>query len=557
MNSFDENKQTPETENTPETTADEVIETVETAETAAPAAAEESPATDKKPRRKFNFKTNRKLRLGATATTFTLVVTAAVILLNVICSILADRFPWSLDLTPDKTFSLSEESLAVAQKVPDDVTISVFAEESFFSSPSTGVEEYNTVLRQFYHFTREYNNLTGGKVKTEYIDLEANPALANSYKEYDVSSGDILFRRGDRHRVISLNDLFSEEYTSYYESTVESLVEQKLATNINSICGEKTITLSFLVGHGENEKTIEALQKLYEMNGYFTETVNFSSAQALSETTGAAVIVAPTKDYTIDEITRLRNWLNNNGKLDRHLLVFCNYAASCPNLYEFLSVDYGITVTDKIIMETNSNNYPMDMSGSYPYWPITTVEESKLTMSTADKSVLMPLTVQLKTSMTDDDENEILTNHSLITFPESSRLVSLADLTNAESESDIVKEEAEEYPIIGMAYAREITMIDNKPVYNYVVVSGSYQFALQAAATQYENYENESLIVEPMRTMCNLGDTVMIFGKDLTAKTVTFSSFTATVLGLGVFTIGLPLVLIAVCLVVFFRRRHL
>ncbi len=539
MNSFDENKQTPEVENTSETTANE------------PA------ATTKKNRLKLNLKTNRKLRLGATATTFTVIVVAAVVLLNVICSILADRFPWSLDLTSDKTFSLSEESLAVAEKVPDDVTITVFAEESVFSSPTTAVEEYNTILRQFYQFTREYNSLTGGKVKTEYIDLEANPALANTYAKYDVTSGDILFRRGDRHRVINLNDLFSEEYTSYYESTIQSLVEQKLATNINSICGENTVTLSFLSGHGENEQTIEALQKLYEMNGYFTEIVNFSSAQALSETTGAVVIVAPTKDYTTDEITRLRDWLYNNGKLGRHLLVFCNYAASCPNLYEFLSVDYGITVTNNIIMETDSNNYPMDMSGSYPYWPITTVEESELTTSASGKTVLMPLTVQLKTSLTDDTEKEILTNHSLVTFPKSSRLVSLDDLTNAESESDIVEKEAEEYPIIGMAYAREIASGDDTLVKNYVVVSGSYQFALQASSAQYENYENDSLIVEPMRTMCNLGDTVTIYGKDLSAQTITFSTFTATVLGLGVFTIGIPVVLIALCLVVFFRRRHL
>ena len=272
-------------------------------------------AGEEKAPRKNSWKSNRKLRLGTTATAFTVIVVAATILLNVVCSILADRFPWSLDLTPEKTFSLSEDSLKVAQKVPDEVTITVFSQESVFSSPNTGAEEYDTVLRQFYHFTKEYNSVSGGKVKTDYVDLEANPALANAYKEYDVSTGDILFRRGNKFRVINLNDLISEEYTSYYNSTITSLVEQKLAVNINSICGEKSITLSFLTGHGEDEQTIEALKKMYEMNGYFTESVNFASAQKIAENSGALVITAPKKDYTETEITRLRNWLYNEGNL--------------------------------------------------------------------------------------------------------------------------------------------------------------------------------------------------------------------------------------------------
>lgn len=507
--------------------------------------------------RKGNWKSNRKWRLGATATAFTVIVAAAVILLNIIFSVLSDRFPWSLDLTPEKTFSLSEESLAVAQKVPDSVTITVFSQESVFSAPSTGSEEYNTILRQFYHFTKEYHSVSNGKVKTEYVDLESNPALANAYKDYDVATGDILFRRGDKYRVISLNDLVNEEYTSYYESTITSLVEQKLAVNINSICGEKSITVSFLTGHSEDEQTIEALKKLYELNGYFTETVNFASAQKIADNSGALVITAPKKDYTETEITRLRDWLYNNGQMGRTLLVFCNYAATCPNLYEFLSVDYGITVTDKLILETDSNRYPMDMYGSYPYYPITSVEETNLSLGTAGKDVLMPFTVQLETAFSNDYEKEVLTNHSLVTFPESSRLVSFADLAEAESEEDLVQEKAENYPIIGMAYAQEIKTVESVTVQNYVIVSGSYQYALQAAAAQYENYENESLTIEPLRTVCSLGDTVMISGKNLAAKTVTFSSFTATVLGFGVFTVGIPLVLIVTSLVVFLKRRHL
>lgn len=48
------------------------------------------------------------------ATGLSVIVIAAVVLLNVVVGILADRFPLTFDLTKDKTFSLSEQGAAVA-----------------------------------------------------------------------------------------------------------------------------------------------------------------------------------------------------------------------------------------------------------------------------------------------------------------------------------------------------------------------------------------------------------------------------------------------------------
>lgn len=516
-------------------------------------------ATDNKAKRKLpklNWRSNRKLRLGATATAITVVVVAVVVLINVICGILADRFPWTLDLTTDQTYSLSEDSRSLAQSISADVTIMVLAGGDYFSQPNTGTEEYDTILRQFYLFTEEYGTLSNGKVTTNYIDLEKNPTMSASFEEkYEATSGDILFICGDQYRKITLDDLLQQDtdYTTY-SYVITSLVEQKLASNISSVCGGKTVTITFLTGHGEDEKSIASLKSLYELNGYYTQTLDFTTAQTISETTGAIAIVGPTKDYSTDEIKRLREWLNNDGKLGRNLFVFANYTGTCPNLYDFLSVDYGITVTSNIIMETDANNYPMDIYGSYPYLPLTTIASSDLTATTAGQKIIMPLTLQLLTAKDSDTEKNLLTNHVLAAFPESSRLTALTDLLAAESNDDIAQVEADAYPIIGMAYARDYNVVNNQSVQNYIVVSGSCQFANYLTSSQYEN---ESLAIEPLRTMCSLGDTVIISGKDLSTQTLTFSTLTAQVLGLGVFTLGIPLVLIVICLVVFFKRRHL
>ncbi len=519
-----------------------------------PAEVEITPSVEKPGKPKFNWRTNRKLRLGATATAITIVVVAVVVIINIICGILADRFPWTLDLTADQTYSLSEESRNVAKSVTKKVEIVVLAGEEYFSAPNTGREDFDTIYRQFYLFSKEYENLSGGNVTTAYVDLEKNPTLSPSYEEkYEATSGNILFVCGEQYRMISLNDLLDVDDSNYYSPTISSLVEQKLATNISSVCGGKTVTVTFLTGHGESEDSIAALKRLYELNGYFTQTLDFTTAQAISDTTGAIAIVGPTKDYSVDEIKRLREWLNNDGNLGRNLFVFANFAGTCPNLYDFLSVDYGITVTSNIIMETDANNYPINYYGGY--LPLNTVISTNLTTTSANKKVVMPFTLQLLTSKNADTEK--LTNHTLVSFPESSRLTPFTASSSETSNEEVTQLEADTYPVIGMAYAYDYDMVNNKTVQNYVVVSGSYLFADAdyLSSTLYEN-QNESLAIDPLRTMCPLGNTVSVSSKDLSANTVSFSSLTATVLD-RVFTVGVPLVLIVICLVVFFKRRHL
>ena len=92
------------------------------------------PAADKKGKKKRSRADTRKFRFGAMATGLTVVVIAAVVLLNVVVGILADRFPLNLDLTKDKTYSLQDKSVEVIKNVKKDVEIVIFAEEEVFSS---------------------------------------------------------------------------------------------------------------------------------------------------------------------------------------------------------------------------------------------------------------------------------------------------------------------------------------------------------------------------------------------------------------------------------------
>ncbi len=499
-----------------------------------------------KPRKKLNWKNNRKLRIGATATGITAAVTVAIVLLNVVVGILNDRYPVSWDLTSQKDFTLSEESHKVAEKVTKEVEITMFGQESTYANSS------DTLQRQFYEFTNAYNKLTNGKVKTVYVDLNANPELKSVYAEYNITAeGNVLFRCGEQWRAIAWTDMYEEDYDSYYSTgsmTTTSLVEQKLAANINAVSGERTVYLTFLTGHGESEGHITYLQDMYELNGYMTETVDFSSTTPIHENSGAAIIVAPMNDYSENEISRLRAWLKNDGKRERDLFVYCDPSAAgkCPNLYEFLATDFGITVTDNLVVETDTNNLLSGQNYGDAYI-LSQMHATDLTGEViASEKIVMPETLQLITNGQTDTAEYALTNTAVVTFPESARLQKSGEVGEAE--------EAENYPIVGAAYAYEYEYEGTTRHETYVFVSGSY---LSINFSQYSQFQNKDFVLEPVRATSSLGDTVVIQGKDLLTAAATFSAGTTFIVGRVIFSYGLPLLLLILAIVVFVKRRHL
>ncbi len=496
-----------------------------------------------KEKRSF-LKSNRKLRLGATATAVTAVVIAVVVIFNVIIGIVYDRFPLSLDLTTDDTYTLSDQGRAVAKNADKDIEIIVFAEESFFSAPAMTDERQNIILRQFYRFTQEYNALSGGHITTTYLDPVNEPAVLTKYKEYNVDYGSILFLSGDQHRLRYMDGLYTIEYSGY-DQVYRSRVEEVLASTVNSLCGGKNVTVTFLTGHGENTDLIGQMSVLYELNGYTTEMLNFKSASAekISDNTEMLVIAGPTTDYSEEEIDILREWLKNDGKMERNLFVLCNfeYDDDTRNLYEFLEMEAKIKVTDQLIVETNSNNY---ISGPYgEFQPFSTINDSDLTDSVG--TVLMPYTVQLEILGNTEANDDGFATYPLVEFSEDAELVDIKSYIDSGKKDSLPTGD----DTVGMAYTTQVS----GTVQNHIIVSGCYLFP--AFGESYVNYDNEALTLEPVLNTCDLGDTIVLSAKTYSTPTYQYGESLADI---AQYTfLLLPILLILISLIVFFRRRHL
>lgn len=506
-----------------------------------------------KKKKKRNHMDSRKFRYGSMATAVTVVVIAVVVLINVVAGILNSRYPANLDLTKNKLFSLSDDSKQVAKNVSQDVTITVFADESTFSSPSTGTDQINTIFKQFYQAVKQYASLSNGKITVKYEDLTKDPAAATNYTQYNPSTGDILFQCGSRSEKIAYTDLYSEDSnnSSYqsYSASYTSKVEQVLASKIAMVTSDNTPVVMMLTGHDEDSNTKTSISDTLGNNNYTTKDVDITSSTAFDNTSTLAVIAAPASDYSVDEITKLRDWLNNSGNLDRHLLVIVNYKANCSNLYQFLNVEYGIEVTNKLVVETD-NSRIYNYNAYYPYGDIESTDYSK---DIASKKDLMPVCVQLLTHKDDNKQNSLY-NVSVVTFPKTSKLVSLSDVMNQSSSSKITPTAADTYPIVGLAYATKASFDSNNTEHKTnVLVSGSdSMFQVTSMPSVY----NEKTIVSLLNGFTGNQNTVTIPSKSLDTSSLTFNTAQENIFW-WIFVILVPLALLGVCLAVFLKRRRL
>lgn len=505
----------------------------------------------------------RRIRYGTAASALTVIVVAGVVLLNVIVGVVADRFPVSLDLSSDKTFTLSGESVAIAQKIQETLEIVIFYPESEFSNPTSGttqgIPEFDTAIKEFYNALKQYKTHSNNHVSFSFIDPNQEPGKFAAYNAYEVQAGDLLFIYGNRHKKCTINDLYSldsSEYATTGKYTFESRVEKVLASNIYSLTSGDERIVQVLAGHEEDTHTIAGLQELYELNGYTFEQMAISGSAQFNEKAEIALIAAPTKDYSKADIKKVQNWVYNDGNYGRHLLVFLHPTADCPNLFEFLNVEYQIQVTDELVTETDLNR----VQNYNPVYAMTDIPSSELiTDSVSEGKLLTPLARRLTTTLKQSSEESVQSMYPvyLTHHPKSAQLISLQDYENAAAEKMHAAQESD-YPLTSMLTCVIDAYNNNTSTEarGTVTVSGCAAMAY-SDTVKAGNLYNEDLLLELVNSVTDTESAITISNKTLTADTLNFSEGTALWLGIGLFTVAIPVLTLVIALIVFLRRKSL
>ncbi len=535
---------------------------------------------------------SRKLRLGTVATITTVIVIAVVMLLNVGMDVLENRFPVSVDLTADGTFTMSESSVVLAHGIRDNAAIEsseivVFVDEALFLNDdysaypmvyqmremyvqyygtALGTEYFNellesfeTVLDQFYYMLKQYQVESGGKVTHRFVNMDANPALAAAYQEYNVEPGSVLFLNADGSRSQSFTlmemisaDMNSQSLTVDFTSEAERLVAAKL--NLVTAVNAKKATV--LTGHGEDANVISSLKSMLVDNACDVVTMDITASQTPDADTNVFIIPAATVDYSDEEIARLRAWLDNDGERGRDLLVIVDPLTRLPNLYELVGDEYGIEVLDQLVCETSDDNRYNSMAlNAYG-----TVTQTEYGTSLVGQRVLMPMTRALKVNITDDTATSKYAK-TMAEFDTSAKVQPLAEMLASSSaeitEADMITPDS--YPVVGAAYTTS-KQYDNDTDRYYttnVMVFGSSMYFYGSVMNIPSASTNEELFLETFRGLTGLDSVISVSSRSLQKDTLDFGE-SATQNAYGAIFMGvLPLGFVIAGIVVFVVRRRL
>ncbi|MBR6046375.1 MAG: GldG family protein [Ruminococcus sp.] len=356
----------------------------------------------KKEKKKTNVK---QLKHGMMSTVLTIVFIAAVVLVNVIATVLFERYPLTIDLTKEKKYSISTDSQEYIEKIDVDVLVTIFSTEEQFKALSDYTVQALEMLKKY----QKYND----RISYRFVEIDSNPDIVADYGAEAVSQFGIIFETNPtdkvkRTRKVNLTDLvkFNDELLTnlnQYGMTIENLVssygdlrvmqayasyieasraDEAFMSALMAVTDPTPTTAVFLTGRQEVDN-LAYLHSLLEANGYYVKDVDITKEE-IPEETNLIILAAPTIDYLPEEIDKIDKYLENGGALGKQML----YCASVrqgetPNLDEFLA-EYGIEIGGGVVCEQSGDYYYQ-----LPYYTITNDISSNFTQDVGTSSPVL------------------------------------------------------------------------------------------------------------------------------------------------------------------------
>ena len=286
---------------------------------------------------------SKKLKHGSLAAALTAVFLVVVVLVNIVATILIERFDLSIDVTGNKIYEMSDQTTDYLKGYGEKTTIYVLADEDLFKTAST---EYGQAYQMIEKFRKQNSSIT-----TEYINLSESPDFQTKFPNESLATGDIIVA-GDngRYKHLTATDLFEQNYdTETYQAIgISSKVEQSVASALEYISGANPASAVMITNHQEN--SLDVLVSLLEKNNYDVSEASLLNGE-IDSSADLVIIGAPVVDFTDEEIAALESYLNNDGKYGKADVYIASAAQpDLPKLEAFL-LKWGIQLQSGLVLE--------------------------------------------------------------------------------------------------------------------------------------------------------------------------------------------------------------
>ena len=235
---------------------------------------------------------SRQAKYSANVAASVLALCGIAVIINLL---VVTKFDKAVDLTTDKWYTLSGQTLGILQKLDQEVKVSAF----FSSNPQSETEkrQYDQAKDLLAMYHRQ-----SSKVKIEFVDSYVQ---VKKVEEYGIRAhGTTVFEANGKKERVTVID------------------EQKFTSAILKVTREEEKKVYFLIGHGEKStddfdpmKGYHRVGDALENQGYLVENLSLSTQKKVPKDCTALVIAAPKSAFIGHEVNAVRRYLNHGGKL--------------------------------------------------------------------------------------------------------------------------------------------------------------------------------------------------------------------------------------------------
>lgn len=489
---------------------------------------------DMKEKKKLSARLRRDFRYG----TNSIVLIAAVLVVFVVLNLVLENFGSSLtlDLTKEKLYSIGDVTTENLNALEQDVEVIALYDRVKGEADSNRVEVIK-ILDLYDEFEH---------VSVSYKDPDSNPGLirekvgeteAASYEE-----GDYIVKCGDKTRRIGEDDMFVyETYQYFYQYKSAIQVEQKLTSAILFVTSDEYPVIYCTTGHGEESRN--DFSKLFngiELLGCDIQELNLTEAEAIPEDATVLIFLSPKYDLTDTERSMVEQWLVQDGGQ----MIFCadpdQAGTAFTNFNKILTEQFGLAINSDLVMDSekklaaaaNANSFegisvangPIAEMGGYPIY----------LFSTRSVEVL-----------SQDSATTYIENYPIIQTEETAKATSVLDKSETEGVLTVAAAATNtKYlnTIHGAVFGSTLGLTDSYyEQFGYLVYNAISVFAYSIDWMISDYGENEGNLID-IKTY----DTAVVTVEEGQSRLLAIVAM-----------VVIPVLIIGIGVVVWFRRRHL
>jgi len=274
------------------------------------------------PARIRRFVSGRQAKYGSNA----LITSVAFIGIIILANVLAYQNP--LPVIEDKENALAPESIEALESLPEPVKATAFFSGQFNTDAARDLLE-------------KYRIKSQGKFSFEFVDPNRNPLAA---QEAGITGdGKILLQMGQNREIVPVAS------------------ENEITNAFIRLLNPESFSIYFLSGEGEHsinepgEESFTQIRQALENKNYTVNTLNLE-AETIPEDAKVIVLAGPLTPLSTQAVDSLKSYLSSGGALIalEDPVAFTEFGTQNDPLAEYLSSDWGITLNDDIIIDTQA-----------------------------------------------------------------------------------------------------------------------------------------------------------------------------------------------------------